>query len=100
MCMLYIQSIPSMPYGSMGMAIGWNGLSMPTKECSVCMPIVINLKVSGVGQDSVPYMMEIILTHITVKCGVVDLDEYRFFYDVEVVWGGAISCLSAVCMDG
>ena len=38
--------MPSMPYGSMQMPIGWNVLSIPTKGCSVCMPIVIiNFKV-------------------------------------------------------
>ena len=40
-----------MPYGSMEMPTGWNGLSMPIEECSVCMPIVIiifNFKVMGV----------------------------------------------------
>ena len=63
----------------------------------MCMTIVIiNGKVRGVGQDSVPYMVEIILTHISVKYGIVDPDEYSFFYspgkamvllpyDVEVV---------------
>ena len=30
MCMLWIQSMPSMPYSSMQMPVGWNGLSMPT----------------------------------------------------------------------
>ena len=39
MSMLWSLGIPSMPYGSM--PIGWNGLSMPTEGCSVCMPIVI-----------------------------------------------------------
>ena len=30
-------------------AIGWNGLSMPTNVCSVCMPIgIVNFKVRGV----------------------------------------------------
>ena len=38
-----------MPYDSMQIPIGWNGLSMPTKGCSVHMPIVIiNFKVRGV----------------------------------------------------
>ena len=38
-----------MPYCSMHMAIGWNGLSMPTEGCSVWMPIVItNFKARGV----------------------------------------------------
>ena len=112
MHMLWIQSIPSMPYGSMQMPIGKNGLGMPTKGCSVCMPIVIiNFKVRGVWQDSVPYMMEIILTHISVMCGIVDPDEYRFFYspdkvmvlppyDGEVGWGSAMPCLGVMHMDG
>ena len=38
--------MPSMPYDSMQMPIGWNGLSMPYEGCFVCMPIVItNFKV-------------------------------------------------------
>ena len=50
MCMLSIQNMPSMPYGSKQMSIGWNELSMPTEGCSVCMPIVIvNFKVGGVN---------------------------------------------------
>ena len=44
-----IQSMPSMTYGSMWMSIGWNGLSLPTEGCYVCMLIVIiNFKVRGV----------------------------------------------------
>ena len=38
-----------MPYGAMQMPISWNGLSMPTNVCSVCMPIGrVNFKVRGV----------------------------------------------------
>ena len=37
-----------MPYGSMQMHFGWNGLRMPTEGCSVHMPIVIiNFKDGG-----------------------------------------------------
>ena len=51
---------------------------MPTERCSVCMPIIItNFKVRGVEQDSVPYMMKVILTHIPIECGVVDPNVYR-----------------------
>ena len=47
--------------------------------CSVCMPIFItNFKVRGVKQDSVPYMMKVILTHIPIECGVVDPNVYWF----------------------
>ena len=63
--MLRCLSMPSMPYCAMYMPIGWNGFHMPTEVCSVCMPIVIiNFKVRGVKQDSVSYMMKVILTNI------------------------------------
>ena len=43
---------------------------MHTEGCSVCIPIVItNFKVRGVKKDSVPYMMKIILTHISISVG-------------------------------
>ena len=55
-------------------------LSMHTEGCSVHMPIVIiNFKLKGVEQSSVPYMMKIIFTHIPIECGVVDPYVYRFF---------------------
>ena len=58
---------------------GWKGVSMPIERCSVHMPIVINyFKVRGVKQNSVPYMMKILLTHIPIECGVVDPNVYRF----------------------
>ena len=70
--------MPNMPYCSVHMSTGWNRLSMPSEVCSVCMPIIItNFKVRGVEQDSVPCMM-VILTHIHIKCGVVDPNVYRF----------------------
>ena len=68
-----------MVYCSMHMPIGWDGLGMPTEGCSVHMPItIINSKFRGAEQDSVPYMMKVILTHIPVECGVVDPHVYRF----------------------
>ena len=74
-------SMPSMTYCSMCMSIGWNGLSLHTDGCSVWMPvIIINFKPRGVEQDSVPYMMKVILTHIPVECGVVDPYIYKFLY--------------------
>ena len=73
-CMLRSPSMSNMPYCSMHMPIGWNGLSMPTEGCSVHMPIVTtNFKVRGVTQDSVLYMMKIILTHIPIECGLLTL---------------------------
>ena len=67
-----------MPYCSMHMPIGWNGLCMSTAGCSVCMPIIItNFKVRVVELDCVPYMM-VILTNIPIECGVVDPYVYRF----------------------
>ena len=54
---------------SMHLSIGLEGLSMPTDGCSVCMPIIIvNSKLKGAKQDSVLYMMKIMLTHIPVEC--------------------------------
>ena len=42
MHMVRCLNMPSMPYCSMCMPIGWNGLSMHTEGCSECMPIIIN----------------------------------------------------------
>ena len=68
-----------MSYSSMFMPTGWNGLSMSTEGCSVHMPIIIiNSKLRGTEQDSVPYMMKVILTHIPVECWVVEPYVYRF----------------------
>ena len=51
-------------YCSMCMPIGWEGLGMPTDGGSVHMTLtIINSKLRGVEQDSVPYMM-VILNHI------------------------------------
>ena len=70
-------SMPSMPYCSMCIPIGWNGLSMLTEGCSVHMPIVIlNFKVRGVKQNSVPHMMKVRLTHIPIEHGVIDPNVY------------------------
>ena len=78
-CMLRCLIMPSIPHCSMCMHIGWNGLSMPTEGCSMHMPIIItNFKLRGVEQDSVPYMMKVILTHISAECRVVDPYVYRF----------------------
>ena len=47
---------------------------MPTEGCSVHMPIVItNFKVRGVKQDSVLYVIKIILTHILIVGGLLTL---------------------------
>ena len=70
MCMLRCLGMPSMPYGSLHMPVCWNGLGMPTGGCSVHMPIIIitNFKLRGVEQDSVPYVMKVILTHVPIEC--------------------------------
>ena len=62
-----------MSYCSVHMPIGWNGLSMPTEGYSVCMPIIITNLRSGLLNR-----MKVILTHIPIECGVVDLYVYRF----------------------
>ena len=56
------------------------GLSMPSDGCSVHMPItIINSKLRDAIQDSVPYMVKVILTHILVECGIVDPYTDTFF---------------------
>ena len=77
MHMLRGQSMSNMPYCSMCMPIGWNGLRMLTEGYSVCMTIVItNFNVRGVREDSVPHMMKTIPNHIPIDCGVVDPNVY------------------------
>ena len=80
MCMLRCLSMSSMPYYSIYMPTSWNGLSMPTEECPVSIPIIItNSKLKGVGQNSVQYMMKVTLTHISVECGIFNPFVYRLF---------------------
>ena len=68
-----------MPHSSMCMPTGWNGLSMPTEGCFVCIPMVIIIfKLRDVEQDSVPFMMRVIHTHIPIECLVVYSYVYRF----------------------
>ena len=63
-----------MPYSSTHMPIFWNGLSMPTEGCSVCMPIVItNFKVRGVKQDTMQYLMKVTLTIFLLSVGLLTL---------------------------
>ena len=66
--------MPSMPYGSMHMPTGWNGLSMPTDGYSVHMPIVIaNFKVGGVKYGLCPIYDEGYTCPHSIKHGVVIL---------------------------
>ena len=46
--------------------------------CTCPLSLLI-FKVSGVEQDSVPYMMKVILTHIPFECGVVYPNVYGLF---------------------
>ena len=53
--------------------VGGSKHSMPTDGCSECMSfIIVNSKLRCAKQDSVPYMVKVICTHIPVECGVVD----------------------------
>ena len=62
----------------MHMPIGWEGLGMPNDRFSVHLPIIIiNSKLRGAEQDSVPYIMEVVLNSIPVECEAVDPCEYR-----------------------
>ena len=68
-------SMPSMSSCFKHMPIGCNGLSKLTEGCSVHM-LITNFKVRAVKQDSVPYMMKVILTLIPVECGVIGPNVY------------------------
>ena len=51
-----------MPSCSMNMPFGWNGLSMPTDGCLCACPLSLLILSSGLlEQDSVPYMMNVIM---------------------------------------
>ena len=66
-------------YCSVCMPIGCEDLCMPTDRCSVCMPIIIiNPKLRGAKQDSVPRVVKVIFTHIPVECGVFGPYVHRF----------------------
>ena len=68
----------------MQMPIDWNGLSMPIKRYSVhSLTVTINFKVRGVKQDSAPYIVNVILTYIPIKCRIVDPNVYRLLYCPE-----------------
>ena len=70
-----------MPIGSKQMPIGWNEVSMPINVCSVCMPIgSVNLRSGVLSRDSVPFMMEIVLTCIPIKSGIVYPNVNRLLY--------------------
>ena len=102
--MLWIQSMPRMPYGHMKMPIGWNGKNMPPIMC-VCMPIGwVYFKARGVKKNSFPHMIMVELTYVLIKGGIVNSDVNRFFYshgqalvlppyDVEIVWCVIVSSL-------
>ena len=71
-------SMPMVFYFSIHMPIGWEGLSMPTDGCSLCVPISLLILSTGVLNRTVPYMAKVILTHIPAECGVVDPYVDRF----------------------
>ena len=110
MCMLWIQSMPSRPYGSMHMHFGWNVLSMPTEGCSVCIPIVIiNFKVRVLNRTLSHIRLH--LPTFLLSVGLLTLIYIDSFIVLARPWSslpmmltfsgtGAVSCLDAVCMDG
>ena len=70
MSMLQSLGMPSIPYSSMYMNIGWNGLTMPTEGCSAHMPIIITkFKVRGVKLDSISCMMKVYLPTFLLSVG-------------------------------
>ena len=78
--MLWIQSMPRIPYGYMQIPIGWKGMGMPTNVC-VHIPIGrVYLNARGVKKNSVPDMIKVKLTYVPVKGGIVYSDINRFFW--------------------
>ena len=76
--MLWIQSIPRMPFVYLRLPIDCKGLGMSTVKC-VHIPIGrVYFEVRGVKKDSVPYMVKVELTNIPVKCGIV-------YPDVDII---------------
>ena len=72
--MLWIQSMPRVPYVYMQMPIGWS-LSV------MCIHLEKDyFKVRGIKKDSVPDMIGIELTNIPVKRGLVYHDVDGFHY--------------------
>ena len=76
MCMLRSLQMSSMPYCSMHMPIGWNGLTMPTEGCFVACPLSLLTLRSGVLNRTLSYMMKVILNHVPIDCGVADPNVY------------------------
>ena len=105
--MLWIQSMPRMPYVYLQMSIDWNGLGMPTIMC-VHLPIRrLYFKARGVKKDSVPYMVKVELTNIPIKCGIAYTDVDRPLYgpgyvlvlppyDAKIVCCDIVFCVLAV----
>ena len=71
--------------------------------CSMHMPIMfVNFKFCGAKQDSAPYMVYVILTHIPFECGVIDPYVDRFFdgFDYAMVLplcNGEVVKVGTVC---
>ena len=55
---------------NMHWGVGLGGLSMPNGWCTLCMPIYF--KCWGIKKYSIPYMVQIELTYIPIKCGIVN----------------------------
>ena len=78
--MLWIQSMPRVPYAYLQMPIGWSWL-----VTSIIVYVHIHLgigyfKARGVKKDSIPDMIKIELTNIPVKSGIVYPDVDGFPY--------------------
>ena len=73
-CMLWIQSMPRIPYVYLQMPIGCNWFVMHIHMGRAYF------KARGIKKDSVPDMIEIELTNILVKSGIVYPDVDGFLY--------------------
>ena len=70
--------------------VGLGRLSMPNGWCTMHMPIYFNPW--GIKKYSVPYMVQIELTYIPIKCGIVNPHVDGFLNSLAMPW----SCLPII----
>ena len=102
--MLWIQSMPRVPYVYKQVPTCWIGLGMTIIVYTCITLIRAYFKPRGVKKDSVPYMVEVALTNVPIYSWIVYPYVYWFLYgpgqalvfppnDVEIVWCWGVSSL-------
>ena len=64
--MLWIQTMPSVPYVYLWIPNCWNGLGMPTIMCEHIPIGRVYFKSRGVKKDSVPNMIKVELSYVPI----------------------------------